>query len=250
MAASRKPNVLALESNFDPSSGSLISPRNRRPSLAINGKLFLLLDRVVQCEAAVGTLNVAQRVPRNSDARTTPGACLRLGANPQRAMASRTPYAAKRQQHDDDRDWKRRVERPWWNPCHPLQDVRRNQAGKEEGHNYAPDNSVLLIEVFAHRFHGARFYSLWSAAQCSRQIMALHRLVEAYSAMGDSHYRSRRLDSMAPTPNRIPVDSRSRGQTHQRPANTVANLLLLVRRKKRKSRHSPWRWYCGLTSKL
>jgi hypothetical protein len=113
-------------------------------------------------------------------------------------MASRTPYAAERQQHDDDGDWKRGVERPWWNPCHQLQDVRRNQAGKEEGHNYAPDNSVLLIEVFAHRFHGARFYSLWSAAQCSRQIMALHRLVEAYSAMGDSHYRSGRLDSKAP----------------------------------------------------
>jgi hypothetical protein len=72
-------------------------------------------------------------------------------------MASRTPDAAERQQHHDDGDWKRGVECPSWNPCHPLQDVRRKQAGKEEGRNYAPDNSVLLIKVFAHRFHGARF---------------------------------------------------------------------------------------------
>jgi hypothetical protein len=87
-------------------------------------------------------------------------------------MASRTSYAAEHQQHHDDGDWERGAERPSWNPCHPLQDVRRNQAGKEEGRNYVPDNSVPLIKVFAHRFHGARFYSLWSAAQCSRQIMA------------------------------------------------------------------------------
>ena len=149
--------------------------------------LFLLPDWLIQCEAAVGTPDVAQRVPGDSDARTTPRARLRLGANPQRAMASRTPYAAKRQQHQDDGDWERGVERPSWNPCHPLQDFRRNQAGKGEGHNYAPDNSVPLTKVFAHRFHGARFYSLWSAVQCSRQIIALHPLVEAYSAMGNSH---------------------------------------------------------------
>jgi len=74
----------------------------------------------------------------------------------------------------------------------------RNQAGKEEGHNRAPDNSVPLIKVFAHRFHGARFYSLWSAAHCSRQIMALHRLVEDYSAMGDSNCPAR-LDSVEDT---------------------------------------------------
>jgi hypothetical protein len=171
--------------NFDPL--RVHAPRHGTGRLAINGELFLSLDRLVQCEAAVGTLDVAQRVPGNSDARTTPRARLRLRTNPQRAMASRTPYAAERQQHHADGDWKRGVERPPWNPCHPLQDVRRNQAGKEEGHNYAPDNSVLLINVFAHRFHGARFYSLWSAAQCSRQIIALHRLVASYSAMGDSH---------------------------------------------------------------
>jgi hypothetical protein len=136
----------------------------------------------------VGTLDVAHGVLGNSDAGTTTRASLRLGANPQRAIASRTPYAAERKQHRDDGDWERGVERPSWNPCHPLQDVRRNQAGKEEGHNYVPGNSVPLIKIFAHRFHGARFYSLWSAAQCSCQIMTLHRLVEAYSAIvGDSH---------------------------------------------------------------
>jgi hypothetical protein len=135
----------------------------------------LPLDRFVQCEAAVGTLDAVQRVPGNSDARTTPRARLRLGANPQRAMAARTPYATERQQHHDDGDWDRGVERPTWNPCRPLQDIRRNQAGKEEWHSYAPDNSVPLIKAFAHRFHGARFYSPWNAAQCSRQIRALHR---------------------------------------------------------------------------
>ena len=143
------------------------APRRGTGRLAINGELFLPLDRLVQCEAAVGTLDVARRVPGNSDAGTTPRARLRLAANPQRATASRTPYAAERQQHHDDGDWERGVERPSWNPCHPLQDVRRNQARKEQGSNCAPDNSVSLIEVFAHRFHGARFYSPWSAAQCS-----------------------------------------------------------------------------------
>jgi hypothetical protein len=78
----------------------------------------------------VGTLDIAQRVPGNSDARTTPRARLRLGANPQRAVAPRTPYAAERQQHHDDGDWERGTESPPWNPCHPLQDVRRNQADK------------------------------------------------------------------------------------------------------------------------
>jgi len=63
------------------------------------------------------------------------------------------------------------------NPCHPLQDVRRDQAGKEQGHNYAADNSVPLTKVFAHGFHGARFYSLWIAAQFSRLNIALRRLV-------------------------------------------------------------------------
>jgi hypothetical protein len=86
-------------------------------------------------------------------------------------MASRAPYASERKQHDDDGDWKRGVERPSWNPRHPLQDVRRNQAGKEEGRNSAPDNSVPLIKVFAHRFHGARFYALLNAAQCLRQVV-------------------------------------------------------------------------------
>jgi hypothetical protein len=120
----------------------------------------LPLYRLVQCEAAVGTLDVAQRVPDDSDAGTTPGAGLRLGANPQRAMASRAPYAAERQQHHDDGDRECGGEHPSWNPWHPLQDVRRNQAGQEEWRNYAPNNSVPLIKVFAHRFHGARFYSL------------------------------------------------------------------------------------------
>ncbi len=114
----------------------------------------------------MGTLDVAQRVPGNSDARATPRARLRLGANPQRAIASRTPYAAERQQHNHDGERKRGTESPPWNPCHPLQDVRRNQADKEQWYNHAPDNSVPLIKVFAQRFHGARFYSLLSGAQC------------------------------------------------------------------------------------
>jgi len=154
------------DSSHRPSSNSRTLPR--RHHLAIDGELFLPPDRLVQSEAAVGTLDVAQRVPSNSDPRTTPRTRLRLGANPQRAIASRTPYAADQEQHHDDGDWERGLERPSWNPRHPLQDVRRNQAGKEEGDNYAPDNSVSLIKVFAHHFHGARFYSLWSAAQCVR----------------------------------------------------------------------------------
>jgi hypothetical protein len=84
-------------------------------------------------------------------------------------MASGTSYAAERQQHYDDGDRERGVERQPWNPCHSLEDYRRDQASKEQRHNYTPDDSVSLTKVFAHRFHGARFYSLWSAAQCSRQ---------------------------------------------------------------------------------
>jgi hypothetical protein len=84
-------------------------------------------------------------------------------------MASGTSYAAERQQHYDDGDRERGVERQPWNPCHSLEDYRRDQASKEQQHNYTPDDSVSLTKVFAHRFHGARFYSLWSAAQCSRQ---------------------------------------------------------------------------------
>jgi hypothetical protein len=138
----------------------------------------------------VGTLDVAQHVSGNSYARTTPGAPLCLGANPQRAMASRAPYAAEHQQRHDDGERERGVERPPWNPCHALQDERRENSSKEQGHNYASDNSVPLIKVFAHRFHGARFYSLRCAAQYSRQITALHWLVDAYAAcraIGDSH---------------------------------------------------------------
>jgi hypothetical protein len=73
---------------------------------------------------------------------------------------------------------------PPWNPSHTLQNVRRSQAGKEEGHNYAPDNSVTLIKVFAHSFHCARFYSLFDAAQCSRPVvMALRRFIHADTAL-------------------------------------------------------------------
>ena len=117
----------------------------------------------------MGTLDVAQRISGNSYARTTPRTRLRLSANPQRAMASGTSYAAERQQHYDDGDRERGVERQPWNPCHSLEDYRRDQASKEQRHNYTPDDSVSLTKVFAHSFHGARFYSLWSAAQCSRQ---------------------------------------------------------------------------------
>jgi hypothetical protein len=117
----------------------------------------------------VGALDVAQRISGNSYARTTPRTRLRLSANPQRAMASGTSYAAERQQHYDDSDRERGVERQPWYPGHSLEDYRRDQASKEQGHNYTPDDSVSLTKVFAHRFHGARFYSLYSAAQCSRQ---------------------------------------------------------------------------------
>jgi hypothetical protein len=139
----------------------------------------LPLDRVVQSEVTVGTLDVAQRVSGNSDARTTPRTRLCLGTNPQRAMASRTPYAAECQQHYDEGDWERGVERPSWKPCRPLQDVRRNQARKGQEHNYAPDNSVLLIKVFAHRVHGARFYSQWSAAQCALPLWTVDSVPDA-----------------------------------------------------------------------
>lgn len=160
-----KPNVSGLERIL-----TLESRTSARKSrLAINGELFLPLDWLVQCEAAVGTLDVAQRISGNSYARTTPRTRLRLSANPQRAMASGTSYAAERQQHYDDGDRERGVERQPWNPCHSLEDYRRDQASKEQRHNYTPDDSVSLTKVFAHSFHGARFYSLWSAAQCSRQ---------------------------------------------------------------------------------
>ena len=117
----------------------------------------------------MGTLDLAQRVSGNSDARTTPRTRLRLGANPQRAMASRTSYAAERQQHYEDGDRECGVERQPWNPCHSLEDYRRDQASKEKGPTYTPDDSVSPTKVFAHRLHGARFYSQSSAAQCSRQ---------------------------------------------------------------------------------
>jgi hypothetical protein len=80
-------------------------------------------------------------------------------------MASRAPYASEHDQRDHNGDGKRDGKHPLWNPCHTLQGERRQQRGEEQGHNHAPKDSVLQIKVFAHRFHGARFYSLWSAAQ-------------------------------------------------------------------------------------
>ena len=91
--------------------------------------------------------DVAQRVPGNSNARSTSCARLRLGAKPQSDMASRAPYAAEREQRHDDGNRERTQERPPWNPRQALQGERREQPNKEQRHNYAPDNFVPLTKV-------------------------------------------------------------------------------------------------------
>jgi hypothetical protein len=113
----------------------------------------------------MGTLDVAQRVSGDSQARTPPGAGLRLGADAQSVVAARAPDSSDCDERNRNGNGERGFERPPSNPCHMLEDDRSYQRSKGQGRSHKSDCFVPLIKVFAHRFHGARFYSLWSATQ-------------------------------------------------------------------------------------